>query len=128
MIIDTGVLIWFLRGNEKAVNEIINAGSFSVSIITYMELLQGMRNKQEMEQMKKSFEKMRIRVLPINESISFRAADLADLVEKHALSSSMELADALIASTCSYYGELLMTANDKHYRVVDDLQLSIFRP
>lgn len=60
MIIDTDVLIWFLRGNEKAVNEIINAGSFSLSIITYMELLQGMRNKQEMEQMKKSFDKMGI--------------------------------------------------------------------
>lgn len=60
MIIDTDVLICFLRGNEKAVNEIINAGSFSVSIITYMELLQGMRNKQEMEQMKKSFDKMGI--------------------------------------------------------------------
>ena len=60
LIIDTDVLIWFLRGNEKAVNEIINAGSFSVSIITYMELLQGMRNKQEMEQMKKSFDKMGI--------------------------------------------------------------------
>ena len=125
MIIDTDVLICFLRGNEKAVNEIINAGSFSVSIITYMELLQGMRNKQEMEQMKKSFDKMGSRVLPINESISFHPADL---VEKYTLSSSMELADALIASTCLYYRELLITANDKHYRVVDGLQLSIFRP
>ena len=48
MIIDTGVLIWYLRGNEKAFKTIENLESFSISVVTYMELVQGMRNKKEL--------------------------------------------------------------------------------
>ena len=49
MILDTDVLIWFLRGNEKATKAVIDSMPFSVSVVTYMELLQGMRNRQETE-------------------------------------------------------------------------------
>lgn len=125
MILDTDVIIWFLRGNEKAINAVMNAMPFSVSIVTYMEIVQGMRNKQELEHMKKAFEKMGVSIIPITESISRRAAKY---VEEYFLSSSMELADALIASTCIETGNLLFTANDKHYKVVENLQMNIFRP
>ncbi len=40
MIVDTDVLIWDLRGNELA--------PFSISVVTSMEVLQGMRNKEEL--------------------------------------------------------------------------------
>ncbi|MFW2610650.1 hypothetical protein [Aliarcobacter butzleri] len=40
----------------------------------------------------------------------------------------MQLADSLIASTAITYGMKLITANDKHYRVVKDLDLQVFRP
>ena len=56
MILDTDVLIWFLRGNEKATNAVLESMPFSISVVTYMELLQGKRNKQEMESMKKAFQ------------------------------------------------------------------------
>ena len=39
-----------------------------------------------------------------------------------------EGADALIAGTCMEQNETLVTANDKHYRVVEGLQMTIFRP
>mgnify|MGYP002627290594 CR=1 FL=1 len=42
MILDTDVMIWFLRGNEKAIDVVEKSMPFSVSIVTYMELLQGM--------------------------------------------------------------------------------------
>lgn len=125
MIIDTDILIWFLRGNEKAVEVVLDAMPFSVSIVTYMELVQGMRNKQELEKMKKTFTAMGVRVLPITESISLRASEY---VERFSLSSSMELADALIASTCVELNEKLYTANDKHYKVVNGLDINVFRP
>ena len=41
MIIDTDVLIWFLRGNHEAIDFIMDATPFSISIVTYMELVQG---------------------------------------------------------------------------------------
>lgn len=49
-------------------------------------------------------------------------------VEEYFLSHSMELADALIASTATTYGMKLITANDKHYRIVKELEIEVFRP
>ena len=97
MILDTDVMIWFLRGNEKAIDVVEKSMPFSVSIVTYMELLQGMRNKQETAKMKKAFKAMDVSIIPINESASLQAAKY---VEEYALSNSMELADALITATC----------------------------
>lgn len=124
MIFDTDVLIWYLRGNLKATETVIQSLPFSISIVTYIELLQGMRNKHEMMQMKKAFKQMKIRIIPINESISLRAAEF---VESYGLSNSMEMADALIAATCIEENKALLTGNDKHYKVIGNLQTNIFR-
>ena len=125
MILDTDVLIWFLRGNQKAIDFILEATPFSVSIVTYMELVQGMRNKQELAKMKKAFADMEVEIIPLTEGISLRASDY---VEAYSLSHSMEMADALIAGTCMEKNETLVTANDKHYRVVEELRMKVFRP
>ena len=125
MILDTDVLIWFLRGNEKAVKTVTNALPFSVSIVTYMELVQGMRDKKELGKMKKAFKEMDVNIIPISENISLRAAGY---VEKYSLSNSMELADALIASSCVEYDETLLTANNKHYKIIKEMKLKTFRP
>ena len=45
MVIDTDVIIWYMKGNEKAYKAIENSMSFFISVVTYMELVQGMRNK-----------------------------------------------------------------------------------
>ena len=84
MIFDTDVLIWYLKGNENAVDAVLSSMPFSVSIVTYMEIVQGMRNKQELQRMKKAFETMGVNVVPITESISLRAAEY---VEAYYLSS-----------------------------------------
>ena len=49
-------------------------------------------------------------------------------VEEYFLSHSMQLADALIGSTCTHHGMTLYTTNDKHYRVIRDLKINVFRP
>jgi hypothetical protein len=61
----------------------------------------------------------------IDEDISARAMYF---VESYALSHGMQMADALIASTALSIGAPLLTANDKHYRHVDDLEIDLFRP
>ena len=125
MIIDTDVLIWFLRGNQRAVDFVVEAMPFSISVVTYMELVRGMRDKRELAKMKKAFVDMGIEILPLTERISLRALDY---VETYSLSHSMDLADALIAATCVEENDTLVTANDKHYKVVKDLQMTVFRP
>lgn len=125
MIFDTDVLIWFMRGNEKAIEAVVNEIPFSISAVTYMELIKGVRNKQELTQIKKSFKKMGVQVIPINESVSNIAISF---VEKYTLGHSVELADALIAGTCIENDEVLFTANDKHYKAITGLKLQVFRP
>ena len=125
MIIDTDVMIWFLRGNQRAIDFVLEAMPFSISIVTYMELLQGMRDKRELSKMKKAFEDMDVEIIPLSEKISIRASDY---VESYSLSHSMELADALIAGTCVEENDVLVTANDKHYRIVPELEMKVFRP
>lgn len=48
MIIDADVLIWYMKGNKKAYEIIENQHGFFISVVTYMELVQGMRNKREL--------------------------------------------------------------------------------
>jgi len=46
MLIDTDVLIWVSRGNDKAIEVLDNIESIVISDVTYMELIQGAFNKQ----------------------------------------------------------------------------------
>ena len=125
MLIDTDVLIWAFRGNERASDFLDDQQGFAISIVTYMELMQGARNLAEMRLIRKTLRFWETEIVQIDETISSRAAFL---VEEYALSHSMEMADALIASSALSTGEVLMTANDKHYRFIPDLEVSVFRP
>jgi len=124
-LIDTDVFIWYLKGNQKAYDLIHSLNEFCISSITYMELVQGMRNKDELRTLQKTLKQWKVKTIYVNEEISAKALFF---VEEYFLSHSMQLADALIASTCTTYGATLVTANDKHYKVVKDLDISIFRP
>jgi predicted nucleic acid-binding protein len=124
MIIDTDVLIWYLRGNEKAFKTIENLESFSISVVTYMELVQGMRNKKELNNLRQALHTWNATILYITEEISAKAMFA---VEQHFLSHSMEIADALIGSTAVAHGLPLLTGNDKHYKIMKEVQIKKFR-
>ena len=125
MLVDTDVLIWYLRGNEKAREIIDGLPSFSISVVTYMELVQGMRNKRELTELRRALRDWKAKIIYINEEISSKAMFL---VERHFLSDSMQLADALIASTALTNGMPILTGNDKHYKVLTQLDMNVFRP
>jgi hypothetical protein len=125
VMIDTDVLIWYMRGNEKAYNAIENCNNFFISVVTYMELIQGMRNKKELNSFRKVLHGWNAKVLYISEEISAKAMFF---VEQHFLSHSLQLADALIGATAVAYGLPIFTSNDKHYKVMKDVQIKKFRP
>ena len=124
-LVDTDVLIWYLRGNENAKNLIHSIGDFCISGVTHIELVQGMRNKKELRLFQKTLHQWNTKTIYMSEEISAKALFY---VEEYFLSHSMQLADALIASTATNYGLKLITANDKHYRVIKELEIDIFRP
>lgn len=125
MIIDTDVLIWYMKGNERAYKAVENSANFYISVVTYMELVQGMRNKNELNNLRRALHGWNTKVLYISEEISVKAMFF---VEQHYLSHSMQLADALIGATTISYGLPILTGNDKHYKILKDVQIKKFRP
>lgn len=125
LLIDTDVLIWYMRGNESAYKVIEGNLPFSISVVTYIELVQGMRNKDELNCLRKTLKDWETKILYISEEISAKAMFY---VEQHYLSHSLQLADALIAATAMSHGLPIMTGNDKHYKVIKEIQIKKFRP
>jgi predicted nucleic acid-binding protein len=123
VIIDTDVLIWYFRGNERAKDTIDNAVSFSVSAIAVMELMQGTKNKAEQRAISKQLRAWNVEVIHINEIISIRATQY---VNDFALSHSICAMDALIAGTAIENGGELLTANTKHFECIPGLTLKKF--
>lgn len=125
MMYDTDVLIWFARGNEKAARAFERDGNKSLSIQSYMELLQGTRDRAEQKLLKDFIYTFDFSVLPITENIAHRALVY---VEEYSLAAGMRSADALIAATAVENNVELMSANTKHFRAVKELELKTFRP
>lgn len=125
MIIDSDVLIWASRGNAKAARKLDKEIGFSISAVTYMELCQGMRNKAELSAFKKALKIWKVKVIPIDEVISYQAMFF---VERYCLSHSLYLADALIAATAVSHAEPLLSANTKHYSMIPEISLKMFKP
>ena len=74
MLFDTDVLIWALRGHRRAAVAIDSAESREVSVVNYMELLQGARDKRESKTIKSFLSDFAFRMLPLTENIGHRAA------------------------------------------------------
>jgi predicted nucleic acid-binding protein len=123
--IDTDVLIWYMRGNEKAYKLVENSGSFFISVVTYIELVQGMRNKKELNSLRQALHGWDAKIIYISEEISTKAMFF---VEQHFLSHSIQLADALIAASAVIYGLPVITGNDKHFKVIGDVEINKFFP
>ncbi len=125
MLVDTDVLIWYMRGNEKAKRAIINLKGFSISVVTYIELVQGLRNKEELNVLRNSLKQWNADIIYINEEISTKAMFL---VEQYYLSHSIQLADALIGTTSVINGLPLLTSNTKHYKKIKNIIIKKFNP
>ena len=125
MLIDTDVLIWYMKGNRKAYEVIEETDQFFISVVTYIELVKGLRNKQELVLLRKALKKWNSKLLYINEEISIKAMFY---IEQHYLSHSMQLADAMIGATAVTHGIPILTGNDKHYKNVNEIKIQRFRP
>ena len=125
MLVDSDVLIWGTRGHAGALEAINALDPMHLSVVSYMELAQGCRNKAELKQLKKGLSLLQAVIEPLDETTSALAADLIDT---YALSHSLRVADALIAATAMTRSLTLLTGNDKHFSQIKGLVLQVFRP
>ena len=124
MIVDTDLLIWYSKGHQKAIDVIHSFDKFSLSVVTYIEIIQGVRNKKELNAFKKALGILNVQVIQIDELISTKAMFY---VEQYALSHSMELADALIGASAVIKQIPLITGNEKHYKHLPEIEIQKFQ-
>ena len=80
-LIDSDVIIWNWRSQEAAA-ALLAAEPFAISAVTYMELVQGMRNVRELKNLQADLALWQVTILSITKAISERAVRL---VEEHFL-------------------------------------------
>ena len=125
VLVDTDVLIWFLRGRDSAKKAIEADHPVEISAVTYMELVQGVRSKEELRLLRLTIQRNGWRILPLTENIGHRATIY---LENYSLSDGMRLADALIAASAVEAGAVLVTGNERHYKCVPGLTVNRYRP
>ena len=125
MLFDTDVLIWVSRRNSKAIRAVDSAESPKLSVATYMELVEGARDKAELRSTREMAVQYGFAVLPLTEEIGHRAAMY---LEMYRLKCGLDLVDALVAATAVENGVTLCTANVKHFRAIPNLSIKAFRP
>lgn len=117
---DTCILIDYLRGKEEA-RERLSADrtkGLGMSAITYMELMIGARNKNEVIAIRKAFADFEI--IELTEAISVKARNL---IEKFAKSHGLLIPDALIVATALEFEIPLSTLNISDFKFIPNLTL-----
>jgi predicted nucleic acid-binding protein len=123
MLVDTDVLIWHLRGYAQATRRLDTLDALTLSAVSYIEVLQGMRNKTELAALKKMLERRSAVLLPLTETITRQAVAL---MEALTLSHGLQMGDALIAATALEHRLPLLTGNVKHFAAIEHLQVEGF--
>lgn len=125
MLVDTDVLIWHLRGYAQATRRLDQLPALTLSAVSYLEVLQGMRNKTELAAVQKMLQRRGATLLPVTEPITQQAIAL---MESLSLSHGLQLGDALIAATALAHQLPVLTGNVKHFAVVPGLLIEGFSP
>jgi len=118
LLIDTDVMIDFLRGHPKAVALVKKHSSrIILSSIVIAELYAGVRGDEELDTLDNLVSLFR--VIPVSPSLA-RAGGLnkRDYSKAHGVG----LADAIVAATCEAENAELKTLNIKHYPMLKGLK------
>jgi hypothetical protein len=120
-LVDTNIVVDVTRGSAKAADYLDSlADAWSISMITYLELLVGARTQRETNDL--DLVLSGYPAIPPNEDIARRAYYL---IKTYARSHRLDTLDALIAATALEEGLTLATKNRKHFQMIGHLKLEV---
>ncbi len=125
-LLDTSILIAFLKGEKSIVTRAENYldyfDGFSLSIITYYEILRGLKyigNKRELGDFENLMDNSEL--ITLDREIIKKASDIyVGLKEKGELIGD---ADILIAASCLLKNMVLVTDDEEHFRRIKELEV-----
>lgn len=123
LLIDTDVLIDFLRGYEPAIAFMQQASlPLRVSTMTVAELYAGVREGQEKKVLECALDSC-IKIDPDTEIATLGGLYRRDYGKSHGVG----LVDALIAATARLHGCQLVTLNKKHFPMLENVLIPYYK-
>jgi predicted nucleic acid-binding protein len=123
-LFDTDIFIWVQKGDVNAALLMETSEERYLSVQTYMELLQSAQNKKQHKQIKDFLAAFDFIIIPFTENVGHRACIY---IEEYTLSNGIRAGDAVIAATAIENNLTLATSNAKHFKMIKDLKLKVFR-
>jgi predicted nucleic acid-binding protein len=118
VLIDSCIVIDYINGDEEIERKIKKVSKPCINFIIEMELMQGARNKRELQIIKKKLEIFWL--LPMQDEIA-KLSSL--LIDTYSLSHNLEIPDGIIASTALIYNLPLFTHNIKDFRFIPNIEI-----
>lgn len=117
-LVDTTVFIDHLRGKGKATKLIGNTQGIVISFVVLGELLQGIKDKRELNKLEKLVDLYEVdwgqeKVMKLS----------IDLLKQYGLKQGIGLIDAMLAATALIRKLILVSDNLKHFRPIDGLRV-----
>jgi hypothetical protein len=117
---DTNIFIHWFNNDKQTIEKLeeIGLSRIAVSSVTVMELIMGVDNKEQLQQLKKKIR--HYTMVDFSESVSVLALQL---VENYKLSHNIQIPDAIIAATAVINKMPLFTYNTKDFRYIPKIEL-----
>jgi len=117
-LVDTDILIDFLRQQKGVAEYLDSLGDWSLSVVSGMELVAGAKDRKEVSE---------IDIILSAYSAQPLSAEIGELgynlMKSYAKSNGLDPDDALIAATAIHEGRKLATKNRKHFEGIGALQI-----
>jgi predicted nucleic acid-binding protein len=114
-LLDSDVIIWHLRGRKEVTEMLRNLQRFGLPACSALSVLEVQLGVKKGEEEKTDRFLKSLRIFDVNMEIANHAARL--IREYRTKGVTIDLPDAIIASTCILHDLILFTYNTKHYPV-----------
>jgi len=117
---DTNIFIHWFNNDKNTIEKLQQIGlqRIAISVISLMELMQGVDNKEQLKQLKRKIKHYAI--VDFTKEVSELSLQL---IENYKLSHNLQIPDAIIAATSVLYKIPLFTYNTKDFRFIPNIEL-----
>jgi predicted nucleic acid-binding protein len=116
-LLDSDVIIWHLRGRKEVTEMLRDLQRFGLPGCSALSVLEVQLGVKKGEEEKTDRFLKSLRVFDVNSEIAGKAAHL--IRESKGQGITLDIPDAIIASTCVLHNLILVTYNRKHYPISD---------